>query len=196
MYNCVSLSSCLFNRIPGLEHLHTSTCTRKRTCIKMFIFVKVFMCYGLYTNLELLEHYGFLLEDNPHETVIISLKHLGLKTTGDLGQKDVYALSDGSPSWEALKQLRLASATPLERAQLGHLAISGSKISDECEDKAIEMWKAACVQTLAYGAKSLEEDLEELNSIGPDQARLRLAVTWRIVQKKILQKGAKLNSGG
>ncbi len=27
---------------------------------------QVFLCYGRHTNLELLEHYGFMLDDNPH----------------------------------------------------------------------------------------------------------------------------------
>lgn len=27
---------------------------------------EVFLCYGRHTNLELLEHYGFMLDDNPH----------------------------------------------------------------------------------------------------------------------------------
>jgi hypothetical protein len=29
----------------------------------------VFLCYGAYTNLELLELYGFLLPANPHDKV-------------------------------------------------------------------------------------------------------------------------------
>jgi len=32
---------------------------------------QVFLCYGAHTNLELLEHYGFLLQDNPHDTVLL-----------------------------------------------------------------------------------------------------------------------------
>ena len=27
---------------------------------------QVFLCYGRHTNLELLEHYGFMLDNNPH----------------------------------------------------------------------------------------------------------------------------------
>lgn len=150
------------------------------------------MCYGLHTNLELLEHYGFLIDENPHDTVIIPVAHLGLKDVGRIVQKDIYALSDGSPSWEVLKHLRLASATPFERTRFGYLAVSGSRISNECENKTLEMWRAACAQTLSYKVKSLEEDLAELKILSSKQTKLQLAVRWRIIQKKILQKGANL----
>ena len=32
---------------------------------------QVFLCYGSYTNLELLEHYGFLLPGNPHDEIVL-----------------------------------------------------------------------------------------------------------------------------
>lgn len=32
---------------------------------------QVYLCYGSYTDLELLEHYGFLLPKNPHDEVML-----------------------------------------------------------------------------------------------------------------------------
>lgn len=32
---------------------------------------QVYLCYGSYTSLELLEHYGFLLPSNPHDEVLV-----------------------------------------------------------------------------------------------------------------------------
>jgi hypothetical protein len=34
---------------------------------------EVFLCYGTYTNLQLLEMYGFLLEHNPHDQIHVAL---------------------------------------------------------------------------------------------------------------------------
>jgi len=34
----------------------------------------VLLCYGTYTNLELLEHYGFLLNENSNDKVFIPLE--------------------------------------------------------------------------------------------------------------------------
>lgn len=31
----------------------------------------MFLCYGRHTNLELLELYGFILPDNPHDTALL-----------------------------------------------------------------------------------------------------------------------------
>ena len=32
---------------------------------------QVYLCYGRHSNLELLELYGFVLEDNPHDEVAV-----------------------------------------------------------------------------------------------------------------------------
>ena len=33
---------------------------------------QVYLCYGAHTNLELLELYGFVLDENPHDKVGLS----------------------------------------------------------------------------------------------------------------------------
>ncbi|GFR42520.1 hypothetical protein Agub_g3414, partial [Astrephomene gubernaculifera] len=39
---------------------------------------QVMLCYGRHTNLELLEHYGFVLQDNPHDTALLDAALLPL----------------------------------------------------------------------------------------------------------------------
>ena len=37
---------------------------------------QVFLCYGKYTNLELLEHYGFLFDRNDHDRAHLAVELL------------------------------------------------------------------------------------------------------------------------
>ena len=41
--------------------------------VHLYHFVQVLLGYGTYTNLELLEYYGFLLSENPNEKTFIQL---------------------------------------------------------------------------------------------------------------------------
>ncbi|GMH35914.1 hypothetical protein BSKO_03782 [Bryopsis sp. KO-2023] len=146
---------------------------------------QVFMCYGCYTNLQLLEHYGFLLEENPHDAVPIQPEKLGLD---GLHPIDCFAMHNGSPSWEALKHLRLASCTGKEKG-LRYLASAGEPISDSCESRGLVKWRAACRIVLEGSGSSVEEDMEALGCLGNDHTRLCLAIRWRILQKMILRRG-------
>lgn len=68
---------------------------------------QVYLCYGTHTNLELLELYGFMLNDNPHERSFLTrstLEHV-------LHRQPVRATEcfihwNGHPSWELLRVLR------------------------------------------------------------------------------------------
>ena len=81
------------------------------------------VCYGRYTNLQLLELYGFVLRDNPHDTYQLgelSLRALRLRlpeahtplgrVVAELRTEDARLSvdTDGRPSWELMALLRAA----------------------------------------------------------------------------------------
>lgn len=108
------------------------------------------LCYGAHSNLALLEHYGFALEDNPNDRVLLSPTE-GIfypSTSGrdaNSGWADTaaqaaaeaeakcYLRSDGRPSWQLLASLRLAALSKEQRRKLGHTAAGGEPVSDENE---------------------------------------------------------------
>ncbi|KXZ46488.1 hypothetical protein GPECTOR_43g924 [Gonium pectorale] len=105
---------------------------------------QVFLCYGRHTNLELLEHYGFVLEDNPHDTALLDPELLlqqlppaalaaaaahGLDPPPPAAECSLHA--DGAPSWQLLRLLRFCAATPAERRSGGHLMAAGERVSEQ-----------------------------------------------------------------
>ncbi|CAM8929525.1 unnamed protein product [Rhodiola kirilowii] len=93
---------------------------------------QVLLGYGLYTNLELLEHYGFLLRSNPNDKVFVSL-------TPDMNSctswsKDLLCIDhSGKPSFALLSALRLWATPPNQRKSVSHLAYSGLRHSRQNE---------------------------------------------------------------
>lgn len=147
------------------------------------------MCYGSYTNLELLEQYGFILDDNPYEVCPVPLPMLDLSTVGSCEQHECYVCFDGSPSWQALKHLRLSSVHSQVGSKFRHLAVSGNKIDDASEKKALERWRRGC-RMILRSLSSVEDDVTKLQATKMEDEKLHCAIRWRIIQKEMLQKGA------
>lgn len=148
---------------------------------------EVFLCYGRHTNLELLEHYGFVLQDNPHDTVILTpdkfppavqQQLLSLGTACTLH-------ADGNPSWELLRALRLAGMTADERRESAFLVLQDRPVSSRVERWVAETLQQACQSTLSALPTSLEHD-EGVLQCGGLSDGMAVAVQWRVRHKAIL----------
>lgn len=107
------------------------------------------LCYGAHSNIALLEHYGFAIDDNPNDRVLLSptagiaraaeaaAETPSAGVDGDGGGADAdskhFLRRDGRPSWHLLASLRLAALTKEQRRKLGHTVASGAPVSDENE---------------------------------------------------------------
>ncbi|KAL0396171.1 UNVERIFIED_CONTAM: protein SET DOMAIN GROUP 40 [Sesamum calycinum] len=67
---------------------------------------QVLLSYGTYTNLELLEHYGFLLQENPNDKAFISLEP-EMHSLCSWPKESIYISEDGKPSFALLSTVRL-----------------------------------------------------------------------------------------
>lgn len=115
------------------------------------------MSYGTYTNLELLEHYGFLLEDNPNEKVFIPLE-LDIHCFSSWPKDSLYIHQNGRPSFALMSALRLWATPPYQRKSLGHLAYSGSQLSQGNEISVMKWIAKKCNAILKDMPTSVEED--------------------------------------
>lgn len=80
------------------------------------------------------EHYGFTLADNPHDQAELPLTAFPETFRAYLTQQgrcpgQCFLHCNGIPGWTLLRDLRCFAAKPAERKQLGHLALSGQRIS-------------------------------------------------------------------
>jgi hypothetical protein len=128
---------------------------------------------------------------NPHDTAILP-SHLlpppvleRLRAAGEAPA--VHA--DGSPSWELLRALRLAGASPPERRAKAYLALQDERISAASELWAVRTLRRACAAAAAALPTTLEED-EALLAGTALSACERVAVEWRAIHKRTLLKGA------
>lgn len=124
---------------------------------------QVFLCYGQYTNLELLEHYGFLLSDNPNDKIYIDLDD-DMLTQRHWERNHLYLQWDGKPSFSLLAALRFHTAPPTLRKAIGHLAFSGLQISVE-NDKTVTKWLLEKCQNLVTKLPTTIEEDELLQEI-------------------------------
>ncbi len=121
------------------------------------------LCYGTYTNLELLEHYGFLLLKNPNDKLLFrfsGLHELGPVSPGGPHNdpKNLYIDFDGHPSFSLLSVLRLRAAPTTICKSHGHLALSGLQISPE-NDATVYRWlKVECEKLIASFPTSTDDD--------------------------------------
>lgn len=155
---------------------------------------QVFLCYGVYTNLELLEHYGFQLEDNPHDTAIlpraIVQRVLGEKAAEELPLEAAALHPCGIPKWSLLQALRLSAADPSDRRRSGHRAAAGQPITPAAEVAAMEQLHRLCSEALALLPTTLQSDEARLHAAtAGSQECLCLAIKWRISHKRILRMG-------
>uniref|UniRef100_A0A0D9WYP1 SET domain-containing protein n=1 Tax=Leersia perrieri TaxID=77586 RepID=A0A0D9WYP1_9ORYZ len=118
---------------------------------------QVLLAYGVYTNLELLEHYGFLLSENPNEKVYIPLD-LDLYTISTWPRDSLYILPTGHPSFALLCSLRLRTTPTNRRKALSHHIYSGSLLSVENELEVLKWLVKKCEETLQQLPSTIEFD--------------------------------------
>lgn len=119
--------------------------------------LQVLLCYGSYSNLELLEHYGFLLKSNLSDKAFIQLD-MGIRSSHSWANDSLYIQQDGKPSFALLSALRLWATAPNLRREVGHLAYSGSQISTENEVSVMKWLSKNCQGLLETLPTSMEED--------------------------------------
>ena len=125
---------------------------------------QVLLSYGMYTNLELLEHYGFLLDDNPNDMAFIPLEP-DMYTLCSWPKELLYIDQDGKPSFALLSAMRLWATPPNKRRSVGHLAYSGKQISVENEITVMGWIAKKCQDMLQNLRTSIEQDKLLLSSI-------------------------------
>ncbi|XP_062107618.1 protein SET DOMAIN GROUP 40 isoform X2 [Humulus lupulus] len=128
---------------------------------------QVLLCYGSYTNIELLEHYGFILNENPGEKIFIPLEsELCFSNTWPM--ESMYIQQCGKPSFALLSALRLWATRPNQRRSVSHLVYSGSQVSVENEILVMNWILKKCnfvlknLPTSFEGDSSLLSDIEKL----------------------------------
>ncbi|OVA14267.1 SET domain [Macleaya cordata] len=118
---------------------------------------QVLLGYGTYTNLELLEYYGFLLNANLNDKVFIQLEP---DINSNSWPKDsIYIQHDGKPSFALLSALRLWATPPNHRKSVGHLVYSGAQLSTENEISVMRWVRKNCKILLEKVPSSIEDDV-------------------------------------
>ncbi|KAL3613357.1 hypothetical protein CASFOL_042770 [Castilleja foliolosa] len=125
---------------------------------------QVLLSYGTYTNLELLEHYGFVLEQNPNDKAYIPLE-TEMHSLCSYPKDSLYISQDGSPSFALLSTVRLWATPVNKRRSVKQLAFSGQRISNENEIVVMEWIAKNCRELLSSCSTSIDEDALLLNMI-------------------------------
>lgn len=118
---------------------------------------QVLLSYGTYTNLELLEHYGFLLDENPNDKAFIPLEP-EVYASSSWPKDSLYIHQNGKPSFALLSALRLWATPASQRRSVGHLVYSGTQLSSENEIFVMEWIAKSCHVVLENLPTSVEED--------------------------------------
>ncbi|KAL6993295.1 hypothetical protein U1Q18_011410 [Sarracenia purpurea var. burkii] len=117
----------------------------------------VLLSYGTYTNLELLEHYGFLLNKNLNDKAFIPLEP-EIYSSCSWPKDALYIHQDGKPSFSLLSALRLWLTPPTQRRSVGHLVYSGSQLSAHNEIIVMRWITKNCEAILKNFVTSIKED--------------------------------------
>ncbi|KAI3798726.1 hypothetical protein L1987_34004 [Smallanthus sonchifolius] len=104
---------------------------------------QVLLSYGTYTNLELLEHYGFILNNNPNDKAYIPLPS-DLYSLYSWPLDSLYIHQNGKPSFSLLAVMRLWATPKHLQKSVRHLAYCGSIISNENEIIVMEWLSKKC----------------------------------------------------
>ncbi|KAK7276174.1 hypothetical protein RIF29_17309 [Crotalaria pallida] len=118
---------------------------------------QVLLCYGTYTNLELLEHYGFLLRENPNDKVFIPLDP-AVYSSSSWSKESLFIHHNGKPSFALLAALRLWATPQNKRRSVGQLAYSGSQLSPENEIFIMKWLSKTCHAILKNMPTCIEDD--------------------------------------
>ncbi|CAL5189936.1 unnamed protein product [Lathyrus oleraceus] len=129
---------------------------------------QVLLCYGTYTNLELLEHYGFLLQENSNDKIFIPLEP-AMYTSTSWSKESLYIHHNGKPSFALLAALRLWATPHNKRRSVGHLAYSGSQLSTANEIIVMKWLSKTCDAVLKNLPTSIEDDTILVNALDSNQ---------------------------
>ncbi|PHU26732.1 hypothetical protein BC332_05064 [Capsicum chinense] len=126
---------------------------------------QVLLSYGTYTNLELLQHYGFLLMENPNEKAFIPLEP-DMYSLCSWKNELLYLQPDGKPSFALLSTVRFCAVPKTSRRSFVHLVYSGSRLSTENEVVAMRWLAKKCRTILDILPTTAEEDGNLLSFLG------------------------------
>ncbi|CAD5331934.1 unnamed protein product [Arabidopsis thaliana] len=127
---------------------------------------QVLLCYGTYTNLELLEHYGFMLEENSNDKVFIPLENSLFSLASSWPKDSLYIHQDGNPSFALISTLRLWLIPQSQRDKsVMRLVYAGSQISVKNEILVMKWMSEKCGSVLRDLPTSVTEDTVLLHNI-------------------------------
>ncbi|KAL9225541.1 hypothetical protein vseg_001450 [Gypsophila vaccaria] len=129
---------------------------------------QVLLSYGTYTNLELLEHYGFLLNDNPNDKVFLPIGH-DITACHTWPSDALYIQHNGRPSFALLCALRLWATPPSQRKSVACSAFSGSQLSSPNEKEVMNWIITNCHAILRNLPSNIEDDRALLDAIDKAQ---------------------------
>ncbi|CAK0784490.1 hypothetical protein CVIRNUC_007694 [Coccomyxa viridis] len=151
---------------------------------------QVFLCYGSHSNLDLLEHYGFVLDDNPHDAALLPVGALpDGQLQGSVQPRECWLHPCGTPSWGLLRALRTWAATSCGHGARKHAALEGMRVSQESEAIAMSALRSLCsgvLDDLPTSCSNDEEILARDIISGALSEQEVLAVRWRRLYKQSL----------
>ncbi|KAL1195446.1 Protein SET DOMAIN GROUP 40 [Cardamine amara subsp. amara] len=148
----------------GFEEDSNSYCLYARR--KYQLREQVLLCYGTYTNLELLEHYGFMLEENSNDKVFIPLETSLYSLASSWPKDSLYIHQDGKLSFALVSTLRLWLIPQSQRDKsVMRLVYAGSQISVKNEILVMNWMSKKCGSVLRDLPTSVSEDTVILHNI-------------------------------
>ena len=148
---------------------------------------EIYVCYGEYSNLQLLDFYGFTLapDENPQDAYTLDVKGWPL---------EVFV---GGFSWADLANLRVeiaiqcASATKskVNEKEIRDIARRGGALGAEAESRTFAAVREAAAEALLSFPTTAQSDVEALDAPTTSLSEnMRLAITWRLCAKRIVQR--------
>lgn len=185
------------------EYVFIAKCNYKKNeqvflNLNSFIKLKIFMCYGCYNNLDLIQNYGFLLVPNPHDNFNLKISDLKLsdKIMMDLKSNNLnrvekcFIHANGSPSWELLKLLRLNyyahKNVKLSKNEKSYI-ICGNRLSIGSDIDVLHHLKNICIKLNVQFETKVIDDEVVLSNEGNLNVMEIMALKWRHHQKLIIE---------
>lgn len=152
---------------------------------------EIFVCYGEYSNLELLDFYGFVLEPdvNPQDCYTLDV------CVDDSTSMMPLKVFVGGFDWNDLAEIRIRLALAKARKNEKHLrdiARQGGALGAEEELAVFGAIRKAAGETLLSFPTTAKQDVDALaHSRASMSEKIRLATTWRLGIKRIVQRAYK-----